>query len=99
MAETTIEISVTELYAVEYITPKLVTEAVDLGIVIPIEGASAKDWVFDTNSAHWLKKAARLYLDLEIDWVAVCMVIDLLKQKEQLLRENAQLRAQLQRFI
>ncbi|MDN4502680.1 chaperone modulator CbpM [Alteromonadaceae bacterium BrNp21-10] len=99
MTEATFQITVRELYTVEYINPEVVTSVVEFGIVQPIDGNNANDWIFDTNSVHWLKKAIRLYLDLEIDWVAVCMVIDLLRQKDQLQRENAQLTAQLQRFI
>jgi chaperone modulatory protein CbpM len=48
---------------------------------------------------HWLKKFIRLNRELEIDWVAVSMVIELLKQKEQLKQENQNLQRQLERFL
>lgn len=99
MADLTFQISAVELYTFEHITAEVVTTIVEFGIAEPIDGDNPSDWIFDTNSAHWIKKAVRLYRDLEIDWVAVCMVIDLLKQKDQLQQENQQLRAQLQRFI
>jgi chaperone modulatory protein CbpM len=48
---------------------------------------------------HWVKKAIRLNQELEIDWVAVALVLELLKQKAQLQRENQELQHQLARFI
>lgn len=99
MTDTVFQISVSELYAYEYINPDIIATAVELGIAQPIGGHTVNDWVFDTNDAHWLKKAVRLSQDLEIDWVAVTVVIDLLKQKDQLERENARLQTRLKRFI
>lgn len=46
-----------------------------------------------------LKKALRLHQDLEIDWVAVAMVIDLMQEKEALQKENEAYQRQLKRFI
>ena len=99
MADVTFHISVRELYASQHITPDIIATAVEFGIAQPIKGNTENDWVFDTNDAHWLKKAVRISQDLEIDWVAVSVVIDLLKQKDELERENARLQTQLQRFV
>jgi chaperone modulatory protein CbpM len=57
------------------------------------------DWVFDTTSVHWLRKAVRLHSDLDIDWVAVAMVIDLLRRNEELERRNQCFEQQLKRFL
>jgi chaperone modulatory protein CbpM len=57
------------------------------------------DWVFDASSVHWLQKAVRLQHDLDIDWVAVAMVIDLLKKNEALQRQNECFQQQLKRFL
>ena len=57
------------------------------------------DWSFDAGSAHWMQRAIRLHRDLEIDWVAVAMLIDLLREREKLHRENRALRQRLGRFL
>jgi chaperone modulatory protein CbpM len=41
----------------------------------------------------------RLQHDLDIDWVAVAMVIDLLKKNEALQRQNECFQQQLKRFL
>lgn len=99
MTEILLKISVRELCQVEKITEQFVIEAVESGIAAPVEGKEVTDWVFDTTSVHWLKKAIRLHQDLEIDWIAVAMVIDLLQQKESLQRENQTIQQQLERFL
>jgi chaperone modulatory protein CbpM len=48
---------------------------------------------------HWLRKAVRLHSDLDIDWVAVAMVIDLLRRNEELERRNQCFEQQLKRFL
>jgi chaperone modulatory protein CbpM len=98
MSETILRITSEELCQSKHITHELVVEVVDYGIVEPILGSGQDDWIFDPASAHWLKKAIRLYHELEIDWVAVAMVIELLKQKESLEAQNELLQRRLQRF-
>jgi chaperone modulatory protein CbpM len=98
MSEPLVIISFAELCQSEQINQELIVEVIDYGIANPISGTSSHDWVFDTGSVHWLKKAIRLYHELEIDWVAVAMIIDLLKQKEVLQAENEYLQRRLDRF-
>ncbi len=81
MTELVLSISLHELCQCEGLSQQLIVEVVDHGIAQPVAGQSVVDWVFDTTSVHWLRKAVRLHDDLEIDWVAVAMVIDLLRQK------------------
>jgi len=99
MTEILLKVSVSELCQLESITQQIIIEAVDHGIAEPLEGSAVTEWVFDTGSAHWLKKAVRLRQDLEIDWIAVAMLIDLLQQKESLERENQCIQQQLARFL
>jgi chaperone modulatory protein CbpM len=54
--------------------------------------------MFDTSSVRWVKKAITLYSQLELDWVAVAMIVELLKQKEKLTEENEYLHRRLTRF-
>ncbi|MFT4941297.1 MAG: chaperone modulatory protein CbpM [Paraglaciecola sp.] len=99
MGDTILKISLTELCEAEQINEELIIEVVEYGIAQPVAGKSVEEWIFDPTSVHWLKKAIRLNRELEIDWVAVAMVIELLKQKEHLQQENQNLQHQLARFL
>ena len=99
MTELVLSISVQELCQCEEFTEQLIIEVVDHGIAKPVEGKEVVDWVFDTTSVHWLRKAVRLHDDLEIDWIAVAMVIDLLRQNESLQKQNQRFEQQLRRFL
>jgi chaperone modulatory protein CbpM len=99
MAEMVLSISVHELCQYEGLSQQLIVEVVDHGIAQPMAGRNVVDWVFDTTSVHWLRKAVRLHYDLEIDWVAVAMVIDLLRQNEALQKQNERVEQQLRRLL
>ncbi|MFT7371948.1 MAG: chaperone modulatory protein CbpM [Oleiphilaceae bacterium] len=99
MTEISIYLPLNELCQLEYIEPDIVIEIVEYGIAQPVRGEASADWVFDTTTVHWIKKAVRLHQDLEIDWVAVALVIDLMQQKELLLRENERFQIQIERFV
>ena len=99
MSETILRISLSELCEAEQINEELIIEVVEYGIAKPVAGQTVDEWIFDPNSVHWLKKAISLNRELEIDWVAVAMVIKLLKQKERLQLENQNLQRQLARFL
>jgi chaperone modulatory protein CbpM len=92
-------ITVHELCEQEDLSRSLLVELVRSEIARPIAGSSVNDWVFDANAAHWLKKAIRLQRDLDLDWVAVAMLVDLLRERERLHQENRSLRQQLGRFL
>jgi chaperone modulatory protein CbpM len=98
MTEIVLSISVRELCQYEGLTEQLIVEVVEHGIAQPAAGRKVHDWEFDTTSVHWLRKAVRLHRDLEIDWIAVAMVIDLLRQNEALQRQNQYIEQQLKRF-
>ena len=103
MSEALFSISFDELCQVEGIEGKLIIKIVEYGIVMPINKPSDQiryeQWLFDTGAIHWIKKALRLRQDLEIDWVAIAMVIELMQQKEALQKENRLYQRQLRRFI
>lgn len=99
MTEISFYLPLNELCQLERIEPDVVIEIVEYGIAQPVKGETTADWVFDTTTVHWIKKAVRLKQDLEIDWVAVALVIDLMQQKETLLRENKCVQNQLKRFV
>ena len=98
MTDMVLSISLYELCQYQGLTEQLIIEVVDHGIAQPVAGNNVIDWVFDATSVHWLRKAVRLHYDLEIDWIAVAMVVDLLQKNEALQRENECNKQQLKRF-
>lgn len=99
MSQSLISISISELCQRQGIENHSLVSIVEYGIVEPIQGDDESNWLFDTSSIHWIEKALRLQQDLEIDWIAVALVIDLMQQKESLERENRRYQQQLERFI
>lgn len=99
MTESLLTVSLYELCQIERVEQATIIAIVDYDIVKPIEGDDVIDWVFDATSVHWIKKAVRLHQDLEVDWVAVALVIELLQQNESLQRENARYQQLLARFM
>lgn len=72
-------------------------EIVGLGIIQPIE--TTNEWLFDDQAVVIMRRAVRLYHELEIDWPGIAMAMNLMEQNERLQRENEMLRLQLKRFI
>jgi len=73
-------------------------EIIEQGIIEP-EGEEPAQWVFSSTMLSTARRASRLHYDLELEWSAIALVLDLLHEKEQLQRENEMLRQQLQRFL
>lgn len=99
MISTTVRITVSELCERDGLSHSILTELVQYEIAQPLVGSSVEDWIFDSTSVHWVNRAIRLHRDLEIDWIAVAMLIDLLREREKLNQENQCLRQQLGRFL
>ncbi len=94
-----VHITVREFCECEGVSEQQVVTIVEQGIAQPLRGTDSHDWVFDAASTAWMKKALRLHRDFELDWFATAMLVDLLRQKEALHRENRVLRRRLQRFL
>lgn len=99
MAEVTLSIDIEELCENESIDQEIIVEVVEYGIAAPQRGGTLSEWVFDLENAYWIKKAVKLNQQLLLDWVAISMVIDLMKEKEKLMQENDQLRSRLSRLL
>ena len=99
MTSTVIQITVSELCEREELSRPVVVQLVQYDIAQPLAGASIEDWIFDVTSAHWMQRAIRLQRDLDIDWIAVAMLIDLLQERERLREDNRCLRQRLGRFL
>ena len=67
MSNIVLRVSVQELSAQEGIDESLVVEVVEHGIAEPLLDNNFDGWEFELSSVHWMKKAIRLYHDLDID--------------------------------
>jgi chaperone modulatory protein CbpM len=94
-----IQMTVSELCECEGVSSTVVVQLVENDIAHPVMGKQVEDWVFDSNGVIWVKKAIRLHRDLELDWLAVATLIDLLRDRDRLARENRALKLRLQRFL
>jgi chaperone modulatory protein CbpM len=99
MVNITLYIAIDELCANAGINQEVVLEVVEYGIATPQSGETLSEWIFDLESAHWIKKAIQLNQQLLLDWVAISLVIDLMKEKEKLKQENNQLKSRLSRLL
>lgn len=99
MTNITLHMALDELCLSIGIHQDTIIEVVEYGIATPLEGNTLSEWVFDLESAHWIKKAIKLNQQLQIDWVATAMVIELMRQKQQLENENTQLKTRLNRLL
>ncbi|MEE4279823.1 MAG: chaperone modulator CbpM [Halieaceae bacterium] len=99
MSSISFQITVHELCDCEDISEALLIDAVEHEVVAPVRGRSAEEWVFDVSQVTWIRRAIHLREDLELDWVAIAMLIDLLREKEHLEGENQALQRRLQRFL
>jgi chaperone modulatory protein CbpM len=99
MNEYYIEVSWQEVCHSTGINDQQLLEIVECGIIQPLSGDTPAQWAFDPAMLSTARRACRLHRDLELDWEAIALVLDLLQEKEQLLHENAMLRQRLQRFM
>jgi chaperone modulatory protein CbpM len=99
MSSASFQISVHELCECEDITESTLIAAVEHEIVAPVAGQQASEWVFETAHVVWIRKAIHQRQDLDLEWVAIAMLIDLLREKEQLEQANQALKLRLRRFL
>ncbi|WP_262500909.1 chaperone modulator CbpM [Pseudohalioglobus sediminis] len=94
-----LQVSYQELCEYDEIDEAVVLRVVEYNIAAPVTGRDVASWHFRTTDVSWIHKALRLRRDLDIDWIAVATIIDLLKQQQSLAEENRRLRQQLRRFF
>ena len=73
-------------------------ELVDLGVVSP-SGNAPQDWTFDYTSVCIIRRAARLRRELDLEWSAVAVAVNLLEERERMQAETETLRQRLDRFL
>jgi chaperone modulatory protein CbpM len=74
-------------------------QLIELQIVLPITGQQMHEWFFTATCVSTVKKVVRLHENLDLDWSAIAVIMDLIAQRDQLKKENAELRQRLQRFF
>jgi chaperone modulatory protein CbpM len=80
------------------ISEAMILQLIEHGIVTPIQGNIPTEWLFNVATVSVAKKAARIHLELAIDWASIPLVLDLLTEIEALQIENAHLKNRLNRF-
>lgn len=81
------------------ISEQSLIELIEHNIVVPSTGLQPQHWQFHVGCVMQVKKAVRLHRDLDIDWVDLGLVLNLLDENERLKNENIQLQQQLSRFF
>lgn len=94
----TMKISVEEFCQTVDMPKEFLIEIVEHGIIEP-QGKSSENWVFDQELLPVVKSAVRLKRDLGIDWTGIALALDLIRELEELRRENTMLKQRLGRFL
>jgi chaperone modulatory protein CbpM len=98
MSDNHIEISLSEICQAVELSEQKFAQLVENDIV-QVKGADPSVWVFDITMVSIAKRAVRLHRDLDLDWSAISVIVELIEQRDQLTIENESLRRQLQRFV
>lgn len=94
MSETSYYLTLTELTQSVRLSTDVVITIVDCGIVAP-RGEQPQQWLFEPEMVKQIQRACRLQRDLELDWPAVALAMELIEDLQQLREENQRLRRQL----
>lgn len=97
MSDTTVYLTIAEVTRSIRMPEQTVITIVNHGIVEPA-GKRPADWRFDPPMLITMRKACRLQRDLELDWAATALALELIGQVRQLREDNRRLRCQLARL-
>lgn len=92
-----VRMSLEECCQATHLSVETLIELVAHGIVEP-QGSEPRHWHFDSEALSVLRHASRLRRELELDWAATALALDLIGEVERLKAENQQLRRRLARF-
>lgn len=98
MNNSSLEITLSEICQAVDLPEQKVVELVEHNIVQPI-GTEPNAWSFDVAMVSVVKRAVRLHQDLELEWSAIAVIVELIEQRDQLIAENESLKQRLQRFL
>ncbi|QQE88997.1 chaperone modulator CbpM [Azotobacter chroococcum] len=94
----TVQLTLEECCQLVEVPAESLIEIVEHGIV-EVGGGSPRDWRFDPAALDRLRQALRLQRQLELDWQAVAVALELLDEVARLRAENESLRRRLLRFM
>jgi len=80
-------------------SPVYMLELIDHEIAIPAKGTAEEEWEFNITTRVLVERALRLHNDLDIDWVDIKLILNLLDEITELKIENRNLKQQLNRFL
>src|ERR1041384_6724581 len=84
--ETESNIDIQEFCQICHITPELVLELVEYGVLIP-KDMRHKTWYFDVQDLKRVRKLLRLQQDLEVNLAGAALALDLIQQIGELKAE------------
>ena len=87
-------LTLTEVSQCIHLSAETVITIVDHGIVEP-NGARPQEWLFEQDMLDTLRRAKRLQQDLELDWEAIALALNLIEEVQALRQDNQRLRRQL----
>jgi len=93
-----IDLSLDDICEAVELPQQTFVELVEHGIVRP-KGELPSEWLFDLTMVSLAKRASRLHRDLDLDWAAIAIIVELVEDRELLKAENDALRQRLQRFL
>lgn len=87
-------LTLTEVSLCVHLSVETVITIVDHGIVQP-RGHQPQEWLFEPDMLGTLRRANRLQRDLELDWEAIALALELIGEVQILREDNRRLRRQL----
>lgn len=98
MIEQYITLSLDDICQAVELPEQSFVELVEHGIITPV-GELPSQWSFDLTMVSIAKRASRLHRDLELDWAAIAVIVELIEERDSLKFENDALKQRLQRFL
>lgn len=81
------------------INEKQMLELIEQDIVTPVTGRIREEWKFNVTAISIANKAARIHLELLVDWADIPLVLNLLEEIDELRAENDRLKQRMSRFL
>ena len=91
-AEKEPHLNVEEICFCASIDEDMLNDIVGYSIVTPISGQYPREWLFCVSEVEIVKRAVRIYRDLNVDWMGIALILNLLEESHKLEVQNASLK-------
>lgn len=98
MNEQYITLSLADICEAVELPEQTFVELIDNGIISPLRYEDA-EWIFDLRTVSIARRATRLHRDLDLEWAAIAVIVDLLQERDELRAEVTSLQRRLERFL